>query len=356
MKRVLYAFCVMLACFGLAGCMEWEGPEEETFNMTSPGLFILNEGNFQYGNATLSFYEPARRKVENELFFRANGMRLGDVAQYMTIYGGKAWIVVNNSHVIFAIDPVTLKEKGRIENLTSPRFIFFVSPRKAYVSQIWDNRIFIVDPSNYSVTGYIEVPGMSSESGSTEQMVQVGDYVYCNCWSYQNSIIKIDTRTDRVVETLEVGIQPNSLVKDCHDRLWTITDGGYDGSPYGNEAPALVCIDPETFTVERTFQFKRGDSPSEITVNAAADTIYWINNHVWRMPVDAGVPPRMPFIVTKDTKYYGLTVAPDCSDVYIADAIDYQQQGIVYRYSSQGVLLDEFYTGVTPAAFCWKNK
>ena len=42
----------------------------------------------------------------------------GDVAQSMCIYGGKGWIAVNNSHVIFAIDPVTFKELGRIENLT----------------------------------------------------------------------------------------------------------------------------------------------------------------------------------------------------------------------------------------------
>ena len=39
----------------------------------------------------------------------------------LTMYGGKGWIVVNNSHVIFAIDPTTFKVKGQIENLTSPR-------------------------------------------------------------------------------------------------------------------------------------------------------------------------------------------------------------------------------------------
>ena len=41
-------------------------------------------------------------------------------------------------------------------------------------------------------------------------------------------------------------------------------------------------------------------------------------------------------------------------DSYVADAIDYQQQGIVYRYSSEGELIDEFYVGIIPGAFCWK--
>ena len=158
-------------------------------------------------------------------------MKLGDVAQSMTIYDNKGWVVVNNSHVIFAIDLNTFKEVGRIENLTSPRYIHFLSDEKAYVTQLWDNRIFIINPKKYEITGYIQVPDMTMESGSTEQMVQYGKYVYCNCWSYQNRIIKIDTETDQVVDELKVGIQPTSLVMDKYNKMWTVTDGGYEGSP-----------------------------------------------------------------------------------------------------------------------------
>ena len=35
-------------------------------------VYITNEGNFQYGNATLSFYDTQTRKIDNEVFFRAN--------------------------------------------------------------------------------------------------------------------------------------------------------------------------------------------------------------------------------------------------------------------------------------------
>ena len=47
-------------------------------------------------------------------------------------------------------------------------------------------------------------------------------------------------------------------------------------------------------------------------------------------------------------------VNPANGEVYIADAIDYQQQGKIYRYSPEGELLDEFYVGIIPGAFCWK--
>lgn len=354
-SRNSFSVILFLAALFAGGCMEWDytGTGDD-FNATGKGLFITNEGNFQYGNATLSYYDPLSNVVENEVFFRANGMKLGDVAQSMTIYDNKGWIVVNNSHVVFAIDLDTFKEIGRIENLTSPRYIYFVNDEKAYVTQIWDNRIFIVNPRRYEVTGYIDVPGMTMETGSTEQMVGYGKYVFCNCWSYQNRIIKIDTETDKVVDELVLGIQPTSLVMDRYNKMWTITDGGYEGSPYGYEAPSLYCIDAATFSIEKQFTFKLGDWPSEVMLNGGRDTLYWINNDIWRMDVQASRVPVRPFIEYKDTRYYGLTVSPYNSEVYVADAIDYTQQGKVYRYTSQGELLDEFYVGITPGAFCWK--
>ena len=260
MKRFLRQILPAALCLSaLGGCMKWDYGRTEDFSATERGLFIVNEGMFQYGNATLSYYDPETKTVENEVFHRANAFKLGDVAQSMTVRDGVGWIVVNNSHVIFAIDIDTFREVGRITDLTSPRYIHFLSDEKAYVTQIWDNRIFIVNPKRYEITGYIECPGMTMESGSTEQMVQYGKYVYVNCWSYQNRILKIDTETDEVVDELTVGIQPTSLVMDKNHKLWTITDGGYEGSPYGYEAPSLYRIDAATFEVEKQFRFKLGD-------------------------------------------------------------------------------------------------
>lgn len=349
---ILYLFFCLLPF--LNSCMKWEYGIEESFSATGEGLFITNEGNFQYGNATLSYYDPATKTIENEVFFRANAMKLGDVAQSMVIRDSIGWIVVNNSHVIFAINIKTFKEVGRITNLTSPRYIYFLSDEKAYVTQLWDNRIFIVNPKRYEITGYIDCPDMTMETGSTEQMVKFGKYIYVNCWSYQNRILKIDTETDKVVDELVVGIQPTSLVMDCNNKIWTITDGGYEGSPYGHEAPALYRIDPVTFTVEKEFRFKFGDWPSEVQLNGTADKIYWINNDIWEMDVNAERLPLRPFLPYKNTLYYGLTINPKNGDVYVADAIDYVQKGMVYRYSKECELLDQFYVGIIPGAFCWK--
>lgn len=353
-RQIISMVVAIILCALLEGCMRWEYGTMEEFRVSESGLFICNEGNFQYGNASLTYYDPETGETQNEVFYRANAMKLGDVAQSMVIRNGVGWIVVNNSHVIFAIDTDTFREVGRITNLPSPRYIHFVSDTKAYVTQIWDNRIFIVNPKTFEITGHITCPNMTMEAGSTEQMVQYGDYLFVNCWSYQNRLLKIDTRTDSIVAELTVGIQPTSLALDCNGKLWTITDGGFAGSPYGYEAPALYRIDAESFTVERQFSFKLGDDPSELQISGDGQTLYWINDDIWAMDVTAQRAPVRPVIESRGTKYYGLTVSPTNGDIYIADAIDYQQQGAVYRYTAEGELVDEFYVGIIPGAFCWK--
>ena len=104
MRMRLHRFITIAFALLSFSCMKWEYGLEEEFNATGEGLFICNEGNFQYGNATLSYYNPETREIQNEVFYRANAMKLGDVCQSMIIRDGIGWVVVNNSHVIFAID------------------------------------------------------------------------------------------------------------------------------------------------------------------------------------------------------------------------------------------------------------
>lgn len=353
MKNLLKISLWALLLCGAVACSSDEEPIPSPYATPNHALFVVNSGNFQSGNASLTLYDPAAKTSINEIFRKANGYALGDVAQSMTIHGNTGWIVVNNSGVIYAVDLATMLVKGRIEGLTSPRYICFASNDKAYVSHMYSNQITIINPRTYAVTGSITCSNMEASTGSTEQMVIDGNYLYVSCWSYQKDILKIDTTTDKVVATLEAGIQPASLHIDHNHKLWTLCDGGWDGNPLGYEAPKLCRINPTTMTIEQEFTFTKGDYFAKVVMNEAKDTLYWIKGGIYALPVQSETLPTSPLITNPEAAFYTMTIDPRTKEIYAADAMDWTQQGIVYRYSPSGVLLHSFYVGVCPENFCW---
>ena len=232
------------------------------------------------------------------------------------------------------------------------------APSKRWVAKRVDRSWFTGWIQVDTITGTITVPkntAIAGHTGSTEEMAVIGKYLYVTCWSYEKTIVKIDTSTDKVVATLEVGLQPASLVKDNNGKLWTICDGGYEGSPVGYEAPTLCRIDPEKMAVEARYSFAKGDYISKVRINGTGDKLYWLNGGaLYAMEIGAESLPTAKSL-NADGYLYALTIDPKTNEIYVADAIDYQQAGIVYRYSAAGELLDSFYVGVIPTEFCWNN-
>lgn len=353
-KHLLNISLAMAAAASFTACSDADDPKPVIDPDVTSGLYVICQGNFGSANSSITFYDPETNVYAGEVFVNTNKIPLGELAQSMTIDGDDAWIVVNNSHVVYKTDADDLELEGSItEGLTSPRYFKNVGADKAYITQLYSNRIAIVDTKNLKVTGYIEVPGMDVATGSTEMMVQHGKYVYVNCWSYQKSVIRIDTTTDKVDASLEVGLQPKSMVMDKNHDLWILTDGSYEGSPAGHEAPRLVKVTTADFKVAATYEMTLNDYTPALAINGAGDRLYFIRNDVYTMSITDTALPAEPLIDCKGNYYYGLTVDPVRSDIYIADAIDYVQPGRVLRYNSKGELTQSFATGVSPQAFCW---
>lgn len=357
---------LLLAPFILASCSDGTDEPDLIIDPVYASLYVVNAGNFMQSNSSITSW-TSDSVVSQEVFFKANRFKLGDAAQSMAFYGDKAWIVVNNSNVVFAVDAETFKEVGRIDNgLVSPRYIHFISGDKAYITQMYSSDIAVVNPKTYEVIGQVKDSKEVYNGGNTEEMVQIGDYVYVNCWSYDNRILKIDTRTDEIVMETEVGKQPVSLVKDADDNLWTICDGGWDNHPLGwYEAPSLLCLDSSTLEVKKRFEFKIGDwIAGKMFTDNQKKHIYWIINSyddsyanvggIFCMDIKADKLPSSPLIALGDKNFYAASISPVDSMIFAADCLDWQQSGVIYRYSSSGDYLGKFDAGIIPTSFAWK--
>ncbi len=322
------------------------------------GVFILHEGNFTYDNASLSYYDPGSGDLLNEVFYQTNGLPLGDVAQSMLIRDSLAYIVVNNSGKVMVIDHRNFAFRGKITGLTSPRYMHFLSDEKAYVSDLYARAISVVNPRSFDLLSSIDVEleGGAFNRHSTEMMLQQGRYVFVNCWSFDNQILVIDAVEDRLVDSIRVGLQPNSMVMDRYGSIWVLCDGGYEGNPFGHEAPGLYRIRSGEKAAVQILRFDQADNPSELQITAGGDTLYFLNRDVYRMSVLASRPECFlpsPYGNSMTGGYYGLGIDPFSSEVYVADAIDFIQRGMVYRLSPRAGPLDTLRTGIVPSSFCF---
>ena len=320
----------------------------------SDGFFIVNEGNFNWGNASVTFVNEQDGSVEQEVFKNVNSRQLGDVAQVMKIFNDRAYIVVNASSTVEVVDMETFASIKTIQGFNSPRYIEFIDSTKAYVTNLYGD-ISVVDLNSLSITKTIKTPEW------TEGMVRYNQYMFVTCiggFYEPNSTRKaklliIDSKEDKIIDSIQTGKEPLDIVIDKKLKLWVLCSGGWDGF----EPPALIRVDPDLRQIEKAFSFSSTtDVPSRLNINPSGDTLYFLKNGIYQMPVTASEMPSAPFIDAAGKLFYGLNIHPTNGTIYASDAIDYVQNGVAFQYSSStGTQLNTWQTGRIPGAFCFSN-
>ncbi|MEM0996657.1 MAG: YncE family protein [Bacteroidota bacterium] len=341
-----YFWGLLVLLFGALSCT---GPEEDPPVPPVPsnyenGVFIINEGNFLGGNASLSFlYRDFTDSIDQKIIRRASGdLPLGDVAQSLTIYDNKAWIVVNNSGEIRVVNLPGAEEHCRVTGLTSPRYLLFLSPTKAYCTDLYADAISIVDPSSCALIGSIPTGGW------TEELILAGGMVYVTQMG-TDKVLVIDPTTDAVTDSILVGREPNGIVEDAGGQLWVLCSGGL-----GEVAPSLHRIDPaDNHAVTEVLVFGEVDaSASRLRISPDGERLYWLyQGDVLYLDRTSAVGTEQVYIPRRGGTFYALGIDPQTGDIYVGDAFDYVRNGVLYRYTAGGTFRDEFDTGIIPGNF-----
>jgi len=314
--------------------------------LNGKGVFVLNEGNFSAGNGSLSFYSYDSSKLYNNVFYNVNSRPLGDVPNSMIISGNRAYIVVNNSGKIEVVDKNTICSLKTISGLVSPRNILLINTDKAYVSSLYSGKVTILNLQTDSISGYIDI------RRSSEAMLLKGEKAYISCWSSGKEIMIINTKTDKVIDSVEVGNEPESMVLDKTNRLWVLCSGDYMGQ-FDRE---LVAINTTTYEIDKRLVFSsKNYSPSSLQINKTGDTIYYIDRDIWRMDISSSSLPVQSLIPASGRLYYKMGVDPVRGEIFVTNAVDYQQRGYVLRFMANGSLIDSSRADIIPGSFCFKQ-
>lgn len=301
-------------------------------------LYVVNEGNFQSGNASLTRILPESGEVTQRVYEGWTGRSLGDVAQFMTRFDGNFFITVNNSGTVEGVSAGPDREDlGTIGGMDSPREFLGLNPHKAYVTDLYADAVHIVDPSSMEHTGSIATDGW------TEAILEYDGEVFVTNMD-QGQLDRIDPAEDAIVDSLELTEQPNSMVRDGNGKIWVLCDGGFE-----EELPALYRIDPKAFEIEKKFEFPDiSRSPSDLTLSPDQNRIYYLDGGVRRMGVQEEALPQSTLIEEGNGTFYNLAVLGKEEWILLTDAKDYVQKGALYRYRTNGTPIDTFETGIIP--------
>ena len=354
MKKTIFksAIAAIALAVMISACKKDSSPETTNTTSTSygAGVYIVNEGVYQTGTGTVSFLNRSTKTVYNDIFQSANNRPLGNVAQSMSIFNGKGYIVVNNAQKVEVVTLSDFKSLATITGLTSPRYFQVLNSTKAYVSDM-TGYVAVINLNHNSITKLIQT------GRSPETMVVSGNYLYvANFGGYgtDSTISVINTQSDTVAATIQIQYMPSGMAIDANGKIWVSCKGkGYTGYPAtGDTQGHLMCIDPSTNNIVKDFPLPTtNDHIDYMVIDSLRQNLYYLSDaKIFKFNVSSGTLSTTALI---NRSFYHIGYDNTTNYIYAANAGDYTNAGWINRYQTNGMPVDSFKVGIVPSYFCF---
>ncbi|GIX06557.1 MAG: hypothetical protein KatS3mg115_0960 [Candidatus Poribacteria bacterium] len=347
------AVLALLFPWGLGGCGEDEPTEEPREDLVVlRGAYVVNEGNFGRGNASLSFYNADTGEVSHFVFREVNGRPLGDTANDIKVVGDRAYIVVNNSHTIEAIEVGTHRSIGTIyfPDGSGPYTLTVSSSgEEGYVPLLLSNELAFVDLSGLLVEDTVPVGANPTEAALAGGRLYVTDSGFGN----GRTVTVVDVATRTALTTVEVGDNPVAAIALGDAQVLVLCAGRWDDftTPDVDESTpgALVLLDARQNVVERTVPLE-STGAGHLELGPDGRAYFLLNGNVWAFdPKSGSLEPDLVSAATQGVAaFYGLSVHPSSGELYATDAKDFQTPGAVYVFDASGAFVTQFGADLIP--------
>lgn len=336
MKKLIW---ILFGSLLLMGCSK-----NETNNSNrdfSEGFFILNEGTFNFGNASLDFYQTNKDSLLNDVYRRVNEVGLGDVAQSMIRTDKYLILVVNNSQKIEILDIKTLKRVRTINGFDSPRYIYMIDSVRALVTELYSKKIHIV----HIEKGVID---QSKDAfGWGEKMIAVQNNIWIQIKKHPS---EPQGKKGFVVYYPSTGAFTNIEYNDeplshlfAQNYLWIL-------AKKDDSSSRLIAHNPVTMDLlTPEIKFNKTASPRYMIYGENQFLYFYEANKIWKVDISN---PAVSFAAVAfiDLSHlqnvYNLQFYKQ--HIYVFDAKNYTQKGIVEQYDLSGNKIKTIQAGIIP--------
>lgn len=320
---------------------------------------VLNSGSFKKNNASMGLYDMKNGHFLKDAFMAANGgQKLGDTGQHVLVYGGKVYINIYGSKVIFVTDK-NLKvistipckdEKGAPRELAAYEGKVYTTLYNGYLAEI--------DTTSLRISRSVKV-GRNPESVAVCKgklfVANSGGMGYDTSEGYDKTVSVVDPQSLSVIKSIEVVINPTKIVSDGDDDLYLISNGNYKDVPN-----TLQKIDAEDYEV------KRIDGIVATYMAYYKDKLYIIGSQYdanWNQVITYSLYDTEKEVVsgsfitdgTKVAKPFSISINPYNGDLYIGES-DFKTNGKMHVFCCGGKLKKTFSTeGINPMGVYFFN-
>lgn len=346
-KNVLKIASIVLAgCFALTACnKEKEAPKPS--GKYSNATFVVCEGNFGQNEGSIDAIVDG--EVKKDIFQAENDRPLGDVVQSMEIIGDQAFIVVNNSGKVEAVNMFTFKSEGACTGLSYPRYVVNRNADEIFVSNgsgDGNDYVYVVNKLSMQKTDSV-----ATGLGPNTMVVSNGKLFVANSggWGTDKTVTVIDTKTLKIEKNITVGDIPYDMEVDAQGNIIVfckgLTEYDADWNPTVVSNSSIYTINGSTLEATATKQFDHQFASYGGNLLACnGNTVYFIDDAVYSM-TNNGEPTKL----IEGADFYGINVNSKTGEIWIVQT-PYGASHSVSQYRANGTLVKTYKVSNQPSS------
>ena len=328
---------------------------DDSFASSKTGMYILNQGKMGDNNANMGYYDQATSTVTPKIFQSQNdGLKLGETAQDMIVYGSKMYISITGSNRIYVTDLNCKLLKGTdgketIITLNNSQDIpqqphSLIAYKGNVYATFYGGCVARIDTTSLAIDKQVATEAYPEKMTIVNNNLYVTNRSGYSAGEESTTISKIDLTAFSSATKITVAYNPTQITSDASGTIYVAGWGqfGDDTKP-----ATFQKIDSETGDVSSisnlsvTNMVVKNDKVlliySDPITYASSLAYYDITNN--KLETQSFVSTEKPLSSAQT-----ITIDPTNSNIYITMS-DFMTEGSVNIYSASGEFMKSIDTG-----------